>query len=278
MAKTTSPTKATARRGARTPAARGQAGRDVLLDALASQELTATHEFTIVPTRPTRTARRSAAKRSAASVSLAVDVAPNENAVVLVEQDGEYTWHYPPASGPRASTTRRSASKRSARNHVNISITLEPGRTRPAGSDARRGVRAGSVMGRARAIVLRFIARTAAGVGMKFLERNVRKGLIVMDGDNPEAWRRVSHIDDLQLPDKPHLRILLWVHGRCSYAGAGSTDGLVDRLVAPLDQQASTALAKRLSTAPPPLTFFFDRPKIGLSESIWGTTASHFAA
>ena len=225
MAKTTSPTKATARRGARTPAARSQAGRDVLLDALASQELTATHEFTIVPTRPTRTARRSAAKRSAASVSLAVDVAPNENAVVLVEQDGEYTWHYPPASGPRASTTRRSASKRSARNHVNISITLEPGRTRPAGSDARRGVRAGGVMGRARAIVLRFIARTAAGVGMKFLERNVRKGLIVMDGDNPEAWRRVSHIDDLQLPDKPHLRILLWVHGTFS-STAGSFGAL----------------------------------------------------
>lgn len=220
------PATATARRGARRPKARSQAGRDVLLDALASQEMTATHEFSIAPTRPAVGARRSAAKRSAASVSVAVDVTPNENAVILVEQDGEYTWHYPPASASRVSTTRRSAAaRRPTRDHVTISIALEPGRARPAATEARRSVRAGAVMGRARAIVLKFIARTAAGVGMKFLERNVRKGLIVMDGDDPETWRRVSNIEDLQLPTRPQLRILLWVHGTFS-STAGSFGAL----------------------------------------------------
>ena len=85
-------------------------------------------------------------------------------------------------------------------------------------------------MGRARAIVLRFVARTAASVGMKFLERNVRKGLIVMDGDDPKKWRRVSHIDDLNLPARPQLRILLWVHGTFSSTAGALARSLQHRM------------------------------------------------
>jgi Zn-dependent metalloprotease len=155
-----------------------------------------------------------------------VDVAPAENAVVLIEQDGEYTWHYPPASAPRPTASRRSAAKRPARKQITISIALTPARARPTARGARRSVSAGGgLASRARAVVLKFIARTTAGVGMRFLERNVRKGLIVMDSDDPQAWRRISHIDDLNLPEKPHLRILLWVHGTFS-STAGSFGAL----------------------------------------------------
>jgi bacillolysin len=90
----------------------------------------------------------------------------------------------------------------------------------------RPGAAAGnSLAGKAKAIVLKFIARTTAGVAMKYLERNVRKGLIVMDGDDPAAWRRISHIDDLGLSGKATLRILLWVHGTFS-STAGSFGAL----------------------------------------------------
>ncbi len=85
-------------RGIRRAAAAADKGDAVLLEALAAQELIPTHEFKItVPRapRPRAGARRSAAAPRAASVDLGVDVAPNESAVVLVEQDGEYSWHYP---------------------------------------------------------------------------------------------------------------------------------------------------------------------------------------
>jgi bacillolysin/neutral peptidase B len=219
-------TRVATRRGGRKRTTSGDIGRDVLLQALESQELTATHEFTIAPTRPAAGARRGAAKRPTASLDIAVDVAPEESAVILVEQDGEYTWHFPPASAAPGGRSRRSAAKRPVRNHVTISITLTPGLTRPAAPGGRRGISVGGLLGgRGRAVILKFIARTAAGVGMKFLERNVRKGLIVMNGDDPQAWRRVSHIDDLELPDKPQLRILLWVHGTFS-STAGSFGAL----------------------------------------------------
>ena len=214
-----------ATQGARKRAAASDIGGAVLLQALESQELTATHEFTIAPARPAAGARRGAAKRPAPSLALVVDVGPSENAVVLVEQDGEYTWHFPPAPAARVSASRPGAARRPARKQVTIPVTLTPGRP-SAARVARRGMSMGGALrGRARAVVLKFIARTAAGVGMRFLERNVRKGLIVMDGDNPDAWRRVSHIDDLNLPGTPRLRILLWVHGTFS-STAGSFGAL----------------------------------------------------
>ena len=128
-----------------------------------------------------------------------------------------YTWHYPPASADRGATRQRGAARRAKRGQVTIPIALTSSRLRGEKAGTRRGISASSLIGgKARAIVLKFIARTAAGVAMKFLERNVRKGLIVMDSDDPAAWRRVSHINDLDLPDKPHLRVLLWVHGTFS--------------------------------------------------------------
>ena len=217
---------AAVRKGARKPSLVNDIGRDVLLQALDAQELTPTHEFSIAPTPPAAGARRGAAKRAAPSVDVAIDVAPDENAVVLVEQDGEYSWHFPPASAARLAMGRRGVAKRARRGHVTVSISLAPRPPRAASAASRRSASIGGALaGRARAVILKFIARTAAGVALKFLERNVRKGLIVMDGDDPQAWHRVSHIDDLKLPAKPHLRILLWVHGTFS-STAGSFGAL----------------------------------------------------
>src|SRR5262245_12431460 len=78
-----------ARRSGRKATGAGDSGRDVLLQALESQELRPTHEFTIAPAPAARSARRGAKKRAAPSVAVEVDVAPAENAIVLVEQDGD---------------------------------------------------------------------------------------------------------------------------------------------------------------------------------------------
>jgi hypothetical protein len=82
-------------------------------------------------------------------------------------------------------------------------------------------VNIGSVLSAARGFVLKFVVRTAAGVTLKFLERNVNKGLVVMDSGDPTSWRRVQSIDELSLPAGEIPRILLWVHGTFS-STAGS--------------------------------------------------------
>jgi bacillolysin len=210
-------------------AARGRAERSaattpdaVLIEALAQQELTATHALTITPQRASaarRGARKSAA-RTNATVDVAVDIGTYESAVILVEHNGEYSWHFP---SPRKTPARRSARKSLAATSVTISVRLDT-RVAPSAT-ARRGAR-GPLIKTAKALVLKFIAKTAAGVAMKYLERNVRKGLVLMDGDDPAAWRRISHIDDLaELRDKEELRVLLWVHGTFS-STAGSFGAL----------------------------------------------------
>jgi hypothetical protein len=69
-------------------------------------------------------------------------------------------------------------------------------------------------------VELKFIARTAAGVALHLLERNVSEGLIVMQGDDPRTWSRVEKLADLRLPDEP-LRIMLWIHGTFSSTVGG---------------------------------------------------------
>ena len=126
MAKTTSPTKATARRGARTPAARSQAGRDALLRALESQELKATHEFTIVPTRPApgwRPGRGAAVCHRGPSRISPWTLLPRKMQSSSCEQGtASTTWHYPPALADRGAT-RQAGVRRDERN-VCLQVTI----------------------------------------------------------------------------------------------------------------------------------------------------------
>lgn len=221
----------------------------VLLAALQGQELTATHEFTIQPTGSAASRRSLAASSRDRSVDVQVDVDPIESAVVLVEQDGEFTWHFPePAAvsarrGARKGARRGAASKSAvaAPSTVTIPIRLHARARRTA--RGRRSFGIGSVLSAAKGVVLKFIARTAAGVVMHQLERNVRKGIIVMDSDDPLAWRRVETLGEVSprralLTGEP-LRVMLWVHGTFS-----STAGAFGALTSTTEGKALLAQAR----------------------------------
>jgi hypothetical protein len=51
-----------------------------------------------------------------------------------------------------------------------------------------------------------------AGKAITFLERNVARGLVVMDAADPRVWRRVDDLAALRLPRDRPARILLFVH------------------------------------------------------------------
>src|SRR5262245_57457668 len=100
----------TARSSRASLSGRKSQSRDVLLDALADQELQTTHTFTIAPAKTAARKTARASKRRA-HAAVEVDVSPHESAVVLVDQDGEYSWHFPEA---KASPARSRAGARKA--------------------------------------------------------------------------------------------------------------------------------------------------------------------
>ena len=62
---------------------------------------------------------------------------------------------------------------------------------------------------------------------MSTLERNVRPGLLVMEGGDPTQWRRLDGLGGLGLPTDRTARLLLFIHGTFS-----STAGAYGALVA----------------------------------------------
>src|SRR5207237_5562090 len=83
-----------------------------------------------------------------------------------------------------------------------------------APADRRAGDEpAGHPIEQAHVLVFRFAAHAAAGSAMAFLERHVAPGLVVIDGPDPAAWRRVDHVGALRWPEDRPARALLFLHG-----------------------------------------------------------------
>ncbi len=80
-------------------------------------------------------------------------------------------------------------------------------------------------MARARAVVLKFAAKAAVGAALQLFERKVRRGLVVMEGDEPQSWRLIENLSALKLPADRPARLLLFVHGTFS-STAGSFGAL----------------------------------------------------
>ncbi|WP_323096608.1 CHAT domain-containing protein [Intrasporangium sp. YIM S08009] len=160
------------------------------------------------------------------TVAIDVDVAPDQDAVVLVERDGVWSWHLPAertrdlGDGPRTVSFRidvqpvgpahpRGGAPRSGRA------------TRGVGTPAaERGLIGDLVHGAAEAIVLRFVAPLLGHV-VDHLEASTRTGLVHVTGEPLEEWRPVDTLAGVPLPTDRPPRVLLLVHGTfSSTAGA----------------------------------------------------------
>ncbi|HEU4628331.1 MAG TPA: CHAT domain-containing protein [Gemmatimonadaceae bacterium] len=184
---------------------------DPLVASLRAQELTLVDALEIAAP-PAPPARRGGPGGSAGE--LAVEVAEGEGAVVLFEQDGLYTWQLP--DDARTTTTgvrRRGAVVEPARTRFVFDLEFAPGAPAPT---RRRGPIGDFVVGKVRAYVFRFLGRAVAGQAVRFLERDVRPGLVVMRGGDPARWTRVEDLGEVSFPDDRAPRILLFVHGTFS--------------------------------------------------------------
>lgn len=191
-----------------------------LVAALQSQDMTLVDQIELQSSPPGAGERRG----NRNSGELEVDLASDEGAVMLLEQDGMFSWHLPAfngASTPDAARIRAAPGRRTA--HFTIRFQTAA----PAGAQ-RRGFVADFIFGRARAFILKFATGVAVGGAVKYLERKVRRGLVVMDSNDPQTWRAVDNLSGVKLPDDRSARVLLFVHGTFSstigsFGGLGAT-------------------------------------------------------
>ncbi len=164
------------------------------------------------------------------TVALEVDVQPGEDAVVLLERNGVYSWHLP--TNPIGGTRTRGLEPRTATFEIDVrpsrSTRARPtrgGRPSPGGAvDAGhrdRGLLGHLVEGALQAIVFRFVAPAVLDKVVDTLEQNVRTGLVHLAGEQLSQWQPFETLDELHLPTDRPTRILLFVHGTFSSTVGG---------------------------------------------------------
>ena len=131
---------------------------------------------------------------------------PDESAVVLLEHDGVYEWKLAadqstlPSTPPKATRRRRGTpvTTRAARFTIEVTppVELPPPSGRPR--KRRGGLVTSIVADQVVAYVFKFTARPILGGATRFLERNVREGLVHITQVDPDTWTTLS--DEATLP------------------------------------------------------------------------------
>ena len=163
--------------------------------------------------------RREAGRQQGGKVQLEVDVPPGEDAVVLLEHDGVYSWHLP--VNPAERTRSLDKKPRTAR----FEIAVQPGHRGQPTQDTEdrrtRGLLGDLVQGAAQALVFRFVAPAILEKAIDKMEDHVRPGLVHLADVDVKKWRELENLDELDLPNDQPVRLLLLVHGTFSSTVGG---------------------------------------------------------
>src|SRR5665648_109834 len=198
-----------------------------LLDAFAAQNLDLVEPFELVPaTLVAPSGRRGRRPSQPGKVRLALDLALGEDAVVLLEQDGFFSWQLPTGHEAAPTTSRRRGGPPPARSPGGapptrvVRFEIDVRAVAPARPGARtrgaRGPFGDFVIGRLKAYVLKFVSGTIPGALMAFLERDTQPGLVLMTGNDVKNWPLVENLNQVELPDTRPAKILLFIHGTFS--------------------------------------------------------------
>jgi len=227
------------------------ATRAALLGALSDNDFTVVDRIDLRPRRRRDLEGRSPSNRKG-TVRVDVDVPAGEDAVVLLERDGMYSWQL-----PRGGPSRRSRSIDLAPRTVSFDIDVQPERRarshrsvgagsgdvgRP-GRRPDRGLLGDVVHGAVQAIVLRFVAPAIADKVVEKLESSVRTGLVHITGGSLDQWQPIGSVADLKLDTDWTPRVLLLAHGTFSSTSSAfgalcvtpGAEGFVDTLVTAYD-------------------------------------------
>ena len=207
------------------PGAATEASKDALVAALEDSDLTLLERVDLTPRR-TRDLGGKPGSNRAAKVKFEVDVPPDEDAVVLLERDGVYSWHLP--VNPAHRTKSIDLGPRTA--HFEIDVQPHPTdrptirrrrRANAADGTRTRGLLGDLVQGAAQALVFRFAAPAVLEKAIEKMEAHVRPGLVHLTDADISKWKRFETLDQLHLPTDRPVRVLLFVHGTFSSTVGG---------------------------------------------------------
>lgn len=194
-----------------------------LVSAFGQQEMTLLDQVELVaaPAAPAPPSTRRSKTQQVTSPTLDLDVplAAREDTAVLLEQDGFYSWHFAaeiPPTPVDAPAARRGQPLAGYARRARLSISLTGGRLGETGTAASRGVISDFLLGRVKAFIFKFAARVVVGQAMKFLERQVQRGLVLMPGPDPASWHLLADPTALPLPADRPACVLLFIHGTFS--------------------------------------------------------------
>ena len=168
---------------------------------------------------PRRSRDLDAPRPAPGTVQLDVDVPPDEDAVVLLERDGVYSWHLPVDTGRRTRSLEPGPQTR--RFEIDVQpVPAHPPPRRP--TDRRdRGLLGSVVEGAAHALVFRFVAPALLEKAVEKMEAHVKTGLVHLTDVEVSSWKRFETLDELHLPTDRPVRVLLFIHGTFSSTAGG---------------------------------------------------------
>ncbi|HEY9496403.1 MAG TPA: CHAT domain-containing protein [Intrasporangium sp.] len=198
-----------------------QVAKDAIVASLEDSGLLTMQRLDLSPRRDRGLPGTAPGRPSRAMAMVEVDVGSEEDAVVLLERDGVYSWHLPVDAGHR--TRSIDLGPRTARFTIDlVEDGRARGRKRPARHQVRtRGLLGDVVKGPVQAIVFRFAAPLVVGKAIEKMEEHVRPGLVHITDTDLGSWRRIDRLDELHLPTDRPVRILLFIHGTFSSTAGG---------------------------------------------------------
>jgi len=179
---------------------------EMIRDTLQRNDFTAVHQVRVAPVR---TADRRLEPPGPAPLSLSLDLAEGEDAVVLTESAGCYRWVRPQPVRERDGAAGRTAV-------FEVTVPARPAGTRGLGRRRPDELRA---------TVFSYAVPGLARAAIRVLESVVQPGLVHVTGPDLGQWQRVDRLDELGLDPARTTRLLLLVHGTFD-STAGAFGGL----------------------------------------------------
>lgn len=163
-----------------------------------------------------------------------VTLGPDEGAILLIEQDGTYEWHFPEKTslqrGPKRRGRLGAVGQKTALFRIPIGDGAPP-KQRRSTTRTHRGPITNFVKGKIKGFILKFTAKKVVGALSKRLEKGVEPGpVIITSHEDTNGWHHKDDYLSVDLPSTRPARILLLVHGTFS-STLGSYGALTEQPV-----------------------------------------------
>ena len=159
-------------------------------------------------------------KQKPDEMKIDVTLEPDEGAVLLIEQNGTYEWHF-----SEKTTLQRGPKQRGRQGVVEhkiatFSIPIGEGRApkqRRGVKRTHRGPITNFIKGKIKGFILKFVARKVVGALSKRIEKGVEPGpVIITSNKSIKGWKHEKDYLSVDLPKDRPARILLLIHGTFS--------------------------------------------------------------